>query len=106
MISSLHSDATVSRIQINRIMRLFHLFLNTSYVNDFKKCISLTESNSNHIIEKFEIFQNIFSELDSKYKRNKILTDLGYYIKPKRIFFGTMDVRNENALKLKMCMDK
>lgn len=101
MISSLHSDATLSRIQIDRIMRIFHLFLNTSYVNDFKKCISLTESNSNHIIEKFEILQNFFSDLDSEYKQNKLLTNLGYYIKPKRIFFGTMDVRNENALKTK-----
>lgn len=100
MISSLHSDDTLSRIQIDRIMRIFHLFLNTSYVNDLKKCISLTESNSNHIIEKFEILQNAFSDLDSEYKRNKLLTNLGYYIKPKRIFFGTMDIRNENALKI------
>lgn len=85
MISTLHSDATLSRIQIDRIMRIFHLFLNTSYVNDLKICIksSLTESNSNHIIEKFEILQNVFSDLDSEYKRNKPLINLGYYIEPK-----------------------
>lgn len=77
MISSLHSDATLSRIQIDRITRIFHLFLNTSYVNDLKNGISLTESNSYHIIQKFEILQNVFSDLDSEYKRNKLLTNLG-----------------------------
>jgi len=100
MISSLHSDATLSRIQIDRITRIFHLFLNTSYVNDLKKYISFMESpNSNHIVEKFEILQNVFSNLESEYKRNKLLTNEGYYIEPTRIFFGTMEVKNENALK-------
>lgn len=40
-------------------------------------------SYRNYIIEKFAILQNVFSDLDSEYKRNKILSDLGYYIKPK-----------------------
>lgn len=57
IISSLHSDATLSRIQIDRITRTFHLFLNTIYVNDIKK--SLMDTNLNHVIEKFDIFQNI-----------------------------------------------
>jgi len=101
MISSLHSDATLSRVQIDRITQIFHLFLNTKYVNTLKECIkmSLTETNSNYIIKNFEILQNVFSDLDSEYKRNKLLTNLGYYIKPKQIFFGTMDVRNKNALR-------
>jgi len=55
--------------------------------------------NSKHIVEKFEILQNVFSNLDSEYKRNKLLTNEGYYIKPTRVFFGTMEVKNENALK-------
>lgn len=96
MISSLHSDATLSRIQIDRITRTFHLFLNTNYVNDIKK--SFMETNLNHVIEKFDIFQNIFGDLDTEYKRNKLLTKFGYYIKPERIFFGTIDVRNKNVL--------
>jgi len=32
-------------------------------------------SNSIHIVEKFEILQNIFSNLDGEYKRNKLLTN-------------------------------
>lgn len=100
MISSLQSDAALSRIQINRIMQLFHVFLNTNYINNLKKSISFIESpNSSNIIEQFEILQNVFSNLDSEYKRNKLLTNLGYYIKPARVFFGTMEEKNENVLK-------
>lgn len=100
MISTLQSDATLSRVQIDRITRIFHSFLNTNYVNDLKKEISSIESlNSSHILEKFEILQNVFSDIDTEYKRDKLFKNLGYYIHPVSIFFGTMEVNGENGLK-------
>lgn len=100
MISSLQSNATVSRIQIDRITRMFHSFLNTSFVNDLKHEISLMESpNSNDIVEKFEILQSVFSDIDNEYKRNKLFQNLGYYIQPIPIFFGTIEVKDKNGLK-------
>ncbi|EFN77041.1 hypothetical protein EAI_10271, partial [Harpegnathos saltator] len=35
----------------------------------------------------------------SEYKRNKLLTDMGHNIKPVKIFFGTMEVRNNIEVK-------
>jgi len=100
MISSLQSNATVSRIQIDRITRIFHSFLNMNFVNDLKKEISLMESpNSNDIVEKIEILQSVFSDIDTEYKRNKLLQILSYYIQPVPIFFGTMEVKDKNGLK-------
>lgn len=99
-ISSLQSDATLTRTQIDRITRILYSFYNTKYFNDLKQHISAIESpNSNNIIERFETFQRVFKELDNEYKRNKILTELKYYIEPTRIFFGNIDTRNKDALK-------
>lgn len=100
LISSLHADATLSRLQIDRITRIFHSFLNSKYVNDIKGKISLIESADSDIIEYFEILQNVFNDIDSEYKRDKLLTDIGYNIKPIQIFFGTMEIRNDVGLKV------
>jgi len=85
-----------------RVYFINFLIVFQNYVNDLKKYISLWKyisPNSNHIVEKFEILQNVFSNLDSEYKRNKLLINEGYYTKPTRVCFGTMEVKNENALK-------
>lgn len=55
--------------------------------------------NSKYILENFEIFQHVFKDLDNEYKRNKILTNLGYNIEPTPIFFGTIETRDKDALK-------
>jgi len=62
--------------------------------------------NSNDIVEKMEILQSVFSDIDTEYKRNKLLQILGYYIQPVYqyyqpvpIFFGTMEVKDKNGLK-------
>lgn len=100
MISSLQSDPTLSRIQSDRIARLLYSFLNTKYFNNLKQQISAMQSqNSKYIVENFEIFQHVFKDLDNEYKRNKILTNLGYNIEPTPIFFGTVEIRNKDALK-------
>lgn len=100
LVSSLHADATLSRVQIDRITHIFHSFLNSNYMNDIKSGIALIESpDSGHILEQFKLLQDVFVDIDSEYKRNKLLTSIGYYIEPIKIFFGTMEIRNDNGLK-------
>lgn len=100
-ISSLQSDATLTRIQSDRIARILHTFLNTKYFNDLKEKIFAMESlNAKYIVDNCEIFQNLFSDLDTEYKRNKILGNLGYYIEPTPIFFGTRETRKHDLLQI------
>lgn len=100
MISSLQSDATFSRKQSDRITCMLYAFFNTRYFNNLKQEISAKISpNSKYIVENFDMFQHVFKDLDNEYKRNKILTNLGYNIEPTPIFFGTIETRDKNVLK-------
>lgn len=52
LVSSLHADAILSRVQIDHITRIFNSFLNNSYMNDIKRRIALMESlDSDYILE-------------------------------------------------------